>query len=91
MRDKLSASLAQYATPQEIEKFQNLLVETEEWLYNEGEDATRETYDSKLSDLKSTIETPIQQRRCELEENDARQETGGQDGQEKIPIDPPSQ
>lgn len=87
MRDKLSASLGQYATPQEIEKFQNLLVETEEWLYNEGEDAAREAYDSKLSNLKSVIETPIQQRRREQEEK--AKQGGAEEGEEKMATDPP--
>jgi len=84
MRDKLSESLAQYATPQEIEKFQGLLVETEEWLYGDGEDADKKAYDDKLSLLRSTIETPIQQRRRE------REEKLPAEGDENMGTDPPT-
>lgn len=47
---------------QEVDKFQQLLSATEEWLYDEGEDAEKPIYDKRLSELKSTIEAPIFER-----------------------------
>jgi len=73
MRDKLAAQFSPFISPQEIENSQQLLSETEEWLYNEGEDASRSAYDDKLQELRSTIEGPINKRQREHEESLAKQ------------------
>lgn len=50
----------------EVLKFQELLVKTEEWLYEDGEAATKEIYTDKLYELRQVIETPIDARQKEL-------------------------
>jgi molecular chaperone DnaK (HSP70) len=70
MRDKLTESLAAYVTADEVLSFQSQLAETEEWLYGDGEEATKEKYDDKLHNLRNVIETPINQRRGEIEQKE---------------------
>lgn len=42
--------------------FQVLLSKMEEWLYEEGEEASQKVYNSKLHDLRTVIEKPINAR-----------------------------
>lgn len=50
--------------------FQNSLTATEDWLYDEGEDAAMEVYQSKLSELKKYGE-PVMERFREYQQRNA--------------------
>ncbi|KAI6220156.1 hypothetical protein M3Y95_01055100 [Aphelenchoides besseyi] len=65
MRDKLCEQLAEFVTEQESEQFRELLTKTEDWLYGDGEDASREEYEKKLAELREVIEPPISKRQRE--------------------------
>lgn len=67
-RSKLDERYAAYVQPQEKEAFLAKLAETEDWLYtDEGEEATKSTYNSRLEDLQK-IGAPIQNRHKQNEE-----------------------
>jgi heat shock 70kDa protein 4 len=66
MRDKIisDSGLAPYATEEEKTKFSTALEKTENWLYEDGFDATKSVYAEKLGELK-TIGDPIEKREFE--------------------------
>ena len=66
MRDKIisDSHLAPYATDDEKETFSSLLETTENWLYEDGFDATKSVYTEKLAALHK-IGGPIQYRQAE--------------------------
>lgn len=67
-RSKLDERYAAYVQPQEKEAFLAKLAETEDWLYtDEGEEATKSTYNARLEDLQK-IGAPIQNRHKQNEE-----------------------
>lgn len=67
-RSKLDERYAAYVQPQEKEAFLAKLAETEDWLYtDEGEEATKSTYNGRLEDLQK-IGAPIQNRHKQNEE-----------------------
>lgn len=68
MRDKITSesSLAPYATDEEKTKFSSLLETTENWLYEDGFDATKSVYGEKLDLLKASG-NPIEFRQKESE------------------------
>lgn len=70
MRDKIisESALAPYATDDERAAFSTLLENSENWLYEDGFDATKSIYAGKLGDLKK-LGDPIQFR---ASENEAR-------------------
>jgi len=51
-RNKLSERYRSFATDSEREEISVNLQQTEEWLYEEGDDETEEVYCSKLEELK---------------------------------------
>merc|ERR1719376_1091378 len=53
MREKLSTSLEDFISEQDKEKFSKFLTETEDWLYEDGEDETRAVYQARLDDMKA--------------------------------------
>eukprot|EP00123_Amoebidium_parasiticum_P017060 comp23693_c0_seq1/m.40682 comp23693_c0_seq1/g.40682 ORF comp23693_c0_seq1/g.40682 comp23693_c0_seq1/m.40682 type:complete len:828 (-) comp23693_c0_seq1:493-2976(-) len=53
MRGKLEDALADYITETDKEKFTSELTKMEDWLYDEGEDQPKKTYQEKLDYLKS--------------------------------------
>jgi hypothetical protein len=53
MRAKLNGPLSEFATSNDKESFLKTLSETEEWLYGEGEEATKSVYQGKLANLRS--------------------------------------
>eukprot|EP01132_Coremiostelium_polycephalum_P003600 gene3600-4482_t len=67
MRSKLQSSLQPYATPKEVETLMKLLNDTENWLYEEGSDATKSVYQAKLDEL-TAIGGPIQKRKLDRDE-----------------------
>lgn len=66
MRDKIisESQLAPYATEEEKSSFSKLLEDTENWLYEDGYDATKSVYAEKLAALKK-CGTPIEFRQQE--------------------------
>ncbi|CAG8502025.1 5190_t:CDS:2, partial [Ambispora leptoticha] len=67
MRGKVESSYSEYVDPAEKDTFLNLLNDTENWLYGDGEEATKSVYVSKLNDLKK-FGDPIVGRYREAEE-----------------------
>lgn len=69
--------LATFVTELDREALCRILDETENWLYEEGEDCQRQVYSERLTRLKSQGE-PIKERRTEFEgRNQALEEFGG--------------
>merc|ERR1711881_5596 len=52
MREKMYDTYEQYITEQQREQFAQLLSQTEDWLYEDGEDETKSVYVDKLAELK---------------------------------------
>lgn len=67
MRGKLDDLYASFASDSEKSKLHKLLDETEEWLYEDGEDTTKAVYVSRMESLLS-IGGPIRQRYLDAEE-----------------------
>uniref|UniRef100_A0A4X2LYA9 Heat shock protein 105 kDa n=1 Tax=Vombatus ursinus TaxID=29139 RepID=A0A4X2LYA9_VOMUR len=66
-RDKLSGPYEQFICEQDHQNFLKLLTETEDWLYEEGEDQAKQAYVDKLDQLMK-LGTPIKIRFQEAEE-----------------------
>ncbi|XP_004604596.2 heat shock protein 105 kDa isoform X1 [Sorex araneus] len=66
-RDKLCGPYEKFICEQEHQKFLKLLTDTENWLYEEGEDQAKQAYVDKLDELMK-IGTPIKVRYQEAEE-----------------------
>lgn len=60
-RSRLTGDLAPFAEEPAKESFLALLSQTEDWLYDEGEDATKSVYTNKLAELQK-IGDPIEHR-----------------------------
>uniref|UniRef100_A0A0E0LEQ3 Heat shock 70 kDa protein 16 n=1 Tax=Oryza punctata TaxID=4537 RepID=A0A0E0LEQ3_ORYPU len=65
-RNKLSERYRSFATDSEREEISLSLQQTEDWLYEEGDDETEAVYNSKLEELKRLVD-PIENR-CKDEE-----------------------
>ncbi len=52
IRSKISDELSEYMTDDDRESFSKVLQETEDWLYEDGEDCDKPTYDNKLKELR---------------------------------------
>ncbi|XP_058745064.1 heat shock 70 kDa protein 16-like [Vicia villosa] len=70
MRNKLFNVYRNFSNEQERDDISRSLQETEEWLYNEGDDETVNAYSAKLVDLKQLVD-PIESR-CKDEEERAQ-------------------
>lgn len=68
MRNKIYEKYHDYATDAEREELAEKLQETEDWLYEDGEDETKSVYVAKLADLKK-LGDPIEER---FKEEEAR-------------------
>ncbi|CAL2037567.1 unnamed protein product [Caenorhabditis brenneri] len=66
MRDKVSEQYADFITAQAADEFRSVLTVTEDWLYDEGENAERDVYEKRLSELKA-VGTPVVERYREFE------------------------
>ncbi|XP_034934866.1 heat shock 70 kDa protein 4L isoform X2 [Chelonus insularis] len=68
LRSKIfdDTQLAKFVTDEEREKLSRVLEETENWLYDQGEDCSRQIYSDRLTELKSQGE-PIKERQSEFE------------------------
>jgi len=72
VRGKLDDVYAEYASEEEKAKFRAMLDAAEEWLYDEGEDTTKNAYIAKMEELLS-VGGPIRQRLLDAQEK-VRQE-----------------
>eukprot|EP00057_Strongylocentrotus_purpuratus_P008767 XP_011663241.1 PREDICTED: 97 kDa heat shock protein isoform X1 [Strongylocentrotus purpuratus] len=61
MREKLCDKFEQYISEKERGSFSKLLEETENWLYEDGEDETKSVYQTKINSLKK-IGDPVENR-----------------------------
>ncbi len=52
MREKVSDKYEQYISDSDREKFMKFLNETEDWLYEDGEDEIKQVYVKRLADMK---------------------------------------
>jgi len=66
MRNRLSGDLSEYATQEEKDKLESVLSAAEDWLYDEGDDATKGVYISKKAELQK-LGDPISDRKTEHE------------------------
>ncbi|XP_007956465.1 heat shock protein 105 kDa [Orycteropus afer afer] len=66
-RDRLCGPYAGFLRQQDHQSFLRLLTETEDWLYEEGEDQSKQAYVDKLEELMK-IGTPVKLRFQEAEE-----------------------
>ena len=64
MRSKVTDALSAFVDPATAENFGKLLNDTEDWLYEDGEDETKGVYVAKLDELKK-IGDPIELRAAE--------------------------
>ncbi|XP_004478974.1 heat shock protein 105 kDa isoform X2 [Dasypus novemcinctus] len=76
-RDKLCGPYEKFICEQDHHSFLRLLTETEDWLYEEGEDQAKQAYIDKLEELMK-IGTPIKVRFQEAEERPKMFEELGQ-------------
>ncbi|KAI1386140.1 heat shock protein Hsp88 [Hypoxylon trugodes] len=61
MRNKLDDQFADFASEEEKDKLRSKLTESEDWLYEEGEDATKAIYIAKMDEIRA-MAGPITQR-----------------------------
>ncbi|KAK7806660.1 hypothetical protein U0070_021931 [Myodes glareolus] len=66
-RDKLGSVYEKFITPEDVNKLSAILEDTENWLYEEGEDQPKQVYVDKLQELKKYGQ-PIQMKYVEHEE-----------------------
>ena len=66
IRDKLCGELEEFIKESDREAFSKTLTESEDWLYEDGEDCEKNVYQTRLSDLK-TVGEPCKQRRFEFD------------------------
>ncbi|KAF7668685.1 hypothetical protein LDENG_00294630 [Lucifuga dentata] len=67
MRDKLHGSLEKFVSESDRDALSLKLEDTENWLYEDGEDQPKQVYIDKLAELKK-LGQPIQERHMEAEE-----------------------
>ncbi|XP_037117827.1 heat shock 70 kDa protein 4b [Syngnathus acus] len=67
MRDKLQGMLEKFVSEAERDALSSKLMDTENWLYEDGEDQPKQMYIDRLADLKK-LGQPIQERYTEAEE-----------------------
>eukprot|EP01038_Epipyxis_sp_PR26KG_P006796 gene6796-9309_t len=61
MRDKIDGPLKQFIKDEEKSKFKSILNESEDWLYNDGYEASKNQYARKIDDLR-VVGNPIEAR-----------------------------
>ncbi|KAL2865343.1 Hsp70 chaperone Hsp88 [Aspergillus lucknowensis] len=67
MRDKIDGVYAEFASEEEKDKLRAKLTDLEDWIYDEGEDATKSVYVAKLDEIRF-VAGPIIQRYREKQE-----------------------
>ncbi|KAI0100847.1 heat shock protein Hsp88 [Nemania sp. FL0031] len=69
MRNKLDDQFADFASEEEKDKLRAKLTESEDWLYEEGEDTTKAVYIAKIDEIRA-MAGPISQRYFDKVESD---------------------
>ncbi|KAH8681508.1 heat shock protein hsp88 [Xylariales sp. PMI_506] len=69
LRNKLDDQYAEFASEEEKDKIRAKLTESEDWLYEDGEDATKAVYIAKMDELRS-LAGPLSQKYFEKVEAD---------------------
>ncbi|KAL4873729.1 hypothetical protein BDV12DRAFT_159496 [Aspergillus spectabilis] len=69
MRDKIDNIYADFASEDEKDKLRSKLTDLEDWLYEDGEDATKSVYVAKLDEIRF-VAGPIIQRHREKQESE---------------------
>ncbi|KAL2127076.1 hypothetical protein VTI74DRAFT_11372 [Chaetomium olivicolor] len=64
LRNKLDDQYAEFASEEEKEKIREKLTATEDWLYDEGDDATKGVYIAKMDEIRA-LAGPVVQRHFE--------------------------
>ncbi|KAK3524482.1 hypothetical protein QTP70_029289 [Hemibagrus guttatus] len=85
MRDKLHGVLEKFLSEADRDAFSLKLEDTENWLYEEGEDQQKQVYIDKLTELKK-LGQPVQERAIEAEERPKAFEELGQQIQKYMKI-----
>ncbi|KAF3904784.1 hypothetical protein ABW20_dc0103122 [Dactylellina cionopaga] len=67
MRGKIDDLYSEFASEEEKDKLKNLLTKTEDWLYDEGEDATKAVYIARFEEIRF-VSGPIVQRYLDKQE-----------------------
>ncbi|KAL7272982.1 adenyl-nucleotide exchange factor sse1 [Rhizina undulata] len=83
LRGKIDDAWAEFASDEEKAKLKRALDETEEWLYEEGEDTTKAVYVAKIDALRA-IAGPIAQRYFDKEEEKRQAERAKRGEQEAM-------
>ncbi|KAK1992501.1 hsp70-like protein [Colletotrichum falcatum] len=71
LRNKLDDQYAEFASDEEKTKIKEKLEQTEDWLYDEGDDSTKAVYIAKIDEIRS-MAGPIIQRHFDKVEEDRR-------------------
>jgi len=69
MKDKVTGELEGFATKEDMHKYSSLISSTEEWLYDDGENATKSVFLERLTQLKH-LGDPIVHRKNEFNARD---------------------
>ncbi|KAG8627060.1 hypothetical protein KVT40_004543 [Elsinoe batatas] len=67
-REKIDGVLAEFSSDEEKAKVKAKLEQLEDWLYDEGEDATKAVYVSKIDEIRSVVGPIVGRRNEKLEE-----------------------
>jgi len=68
LRGKIDETYAEFASDEEKDRVRSKCTETEDWLYDEGEDSTKAVYTAKIEELRSVAGIIIQRYLDKLEE-----------------------
>ncbi|RMZ79964.1 hypothetical protein DV738_g3087, partial [Chaetothyriales sp. CBS 135597] len=68
LRNKLEEQYAEFASEEEKEKIRDKLTQSEDWLYDEGDDATKAQYVAKLDEINFVAGPVIQRYNDKIEE-----------------------
>ncbi|OJJ80973.1 Hsp70 chaperone Hsp88 [Aspergillus glaucus CBS 516.65] len=60
LRDKIDGVYAEFASEEEKDKLRSKLLDTEDWLYEDGEDTTKSVYVAKMDDIRFIVGPIIQ-------------------------------
>ncbi|KAL1997909.1 hypothetical protein VTN02DRAFT_448 [Thermoascus thermophilus] len=67
LRDKIDTTYAEFASEEEKEKLRAKLTESEDWLYEEGEDTTKAIYVAKMDEIRFLAGPIIQRHQDKIE------------------------
>ncbi|KAL6234438.1 hypothetical protein BDW75DRAFT_212197 [Aspergillus navahoensis] len=67
LRDKIDGVYAEFASEEEKDKLRSKLTDLEDWLYEDGEDATKSVYVAKLDEIRFVAGPIVQRHREKLE------------------------